>query len=350
MPPDLPAGRFRPSILETTLMNARPAAPYRRGIGYISAAAISWGLGGAVAAGLFRGAGLGPLAVSFWRFAIATGLLLLPSGRISVAGVTASGPTPSIDEVAVRRGDSAVKGARGRNRLTKRLVIRRAGPISSVRATLLTGVGLAVYQAAYFGSVRYAGLALGTLVTLGASPLLVGVAAHYVLGERLSRRALGAVGLAVTGLALTVSGPAAGPRPGLGIALAVVSAIGYCALTLAARRGWSADLGVGTWAAGMLALLPFAAVQGVWPRTTHASTTLGALLFLGLVPTVLAYRWYFAGLTVVPSAVAAVIVLLEPVTAALIGVLAFGESLAPMVIGGAVLLLTAIVVLTREVR
>jgi SAM-dependent methyltransferase len=37
------------------------------------------------------------------------------STRISVAGATASGPSPSIDEVAARRREDVVKGGRGRN-------------------------------------------------------------------------------------------------------------------------------------------------------------------------------------------------------------------------------------------
>ncbi|MFI5825408.1 hypothetical protein ACIA8I_41115, partial [Streptomyces rishiriensis] len=49
--------------------------------------------------------------------------------------------------------------------------------------SVLTGIALAAYQTAYFGAVQDAGLALGTLITLGASPILVSAGAHVLEGR-----------------------------------------------------------------------------------------------------------------------------------------------------------------------
>jgi drug/metabolite transporter, DME family len=65
------------------------------------------------------------------------------------------------------------------------------------------------------------------------------------------------------------------------------------------------------------------------------------------VPTALAYSWFFTGLVSVPAGAAAVIVLLEPVTAAVIGVGLLGEHLAPASLAGTAVLLGA-VALTRS--
>ncbi|KRD23478.1 hypothetical protein ASE41_11060 [Streptomyces sp. Root264] len=65
------------------------------------------------------------------------------------------------------------------------------------------------------------------------------------------------------------------------------------------------------------------------------------------MPTLLAYRWYFAGLTTVPSTTAAVLVLLEPATAALLAIL-LGEPISSALILGPILLLTAIAVLATK--
>ncbi|MEU1421776.1 EamA family transporter [Kitasatospora sp. NPDC005751] len=285
-------------------MTTRSAVPLRHGLLSISAAAVAWGLGGAAAALLLRTTGLGPVAVCFWRFAVAAGCLaLLPA----------------------RRGRA---GARG--------------------AALLTGLGLAVSQCAYFGSVQYAGLGLGTLVTIGAGPVLTSLGAHLLLGERLTARAAIAIAVALGGLVLLVAAPAAGPRPALGVALAVLAGAGQSGLTLWARGGGSARADVGAFATGMLCLLPLAAADGVLPTAGGPALTAGALLFLGTVPTLLAYRWYFTGLTAVPGATAAVLVLLEPATAALLATVCFGEPVTPALLAGCVLLLAAIALLTRE--
>ncbi|MER6304074.1 EamA family transporter [Kitasatospora sp. NPDC001539] len=283
-------------------MTSYPAVPFRRGLLSISAAAVAWGAGGAVAALLLRTSGLGPVAVSCWRFGVAAlCVAVLPSG----------------------------------------------GTTTRRRAAVLTGLGLAVSQCAYFGSVQYAGLGLGTLITIGAGPVLTSLGAHLLLGERLTRRAAAAVLLALGGLALLVAAPAAGPRPALGAALAVLAGAGQSGLTLWARGGGSATAGTGAFLTGLLCLLPFAAVQGVLPTAGEPAFTGVALLFLGTVPTLLAYRWYFTGLTAVPGTTASVLVLLEPATAALIGVLFLGEPLTAGVLAGSALLLAAIAALAR---
>ncbi|MEU1290086.1 DMT family transporter [Kitasatospora sp. NPDC005856] len=287
------------------------AVPFRHGLLSISAAAVAWGVGGAVSALLMRTSGLGPAGVSCWRFGVAALCLALLPGR---------------DQ----------RAARGAARW------RSAG---------LTGLGLAVSQCAYFGSVRYAGLGLGTLITIGAGPVFTSLGAHLLLGERLTRRAGAAVALALAGLGLLVAAPAAGPRPALGIALAVLAGAGQSGLTLWARGGGSARAGTGAFTTGLLCLLPLAAVQGVHgvlPTGGDPVVTAPALLFLGTVPTLFAYRWYFTGLTAVPGTTAAVLVLLEPATAAVIGVLFLGEPLTAGLLAGSALLLAAIAVLARE--
>ncbi|MGW7442142.1 DMT family transporter [Kitasatospora sp. NPDC054795] len=296
-------------------MTSYAAVPFRHGLLSISAAAVAWGVGGALSALLMRTGGLGPAGVSCWRFGVAALCLALLPNR-------------------------APRGERGGERGAARW-----------RAAVLTGLGLAVSQCAYFGSVRYAGLGLGTLITIGAGPVFTSLGAHLLLGERLTRRAAAAVALALAGLALLVATPAAGPRPALGVALAVLAGAGQSGLTLWARGAGSARAGTGAFTTGLLCLLPLAAVQGaqgVLPTGGDPVVTAVALLFLGTVPTLFAYRWYFTGLTAVPGTTAAVLVLLEPATAAVIGVLFLGEPLTAGLLAGSALLLAAIAVLARE--
>ncbi|WP_030239722.1 DMT family transporter, partial [Streptomyces sp. NRRL S-350] len=316
-------------------MTSNAAAPFRHGLLSISAAAVAWGAGGAVAALLMRTSGLGPVAVCCWRFGVAAlCLALLPAGA------------PRAGRAGPRRGTARTDAGRAG---TGRTDAGRtdAGRTDAGRGTaVLTGLGLAVSQCSYFGSVHYAGLGLGTLVTIGAGPVLTSLGAHLLLGEHLTRRALAAVTLALAGLAVLVAAPAAGPRPVLGVTLAVLAGAGQSALTLWARGG-SARAGTGAFTTGLLCLLPLAAVQGVVPTAGEPAVTGAALLFLGTVPTLLAYRWYFTGLAAVPGAMAAVLVLLEPATAAVIGVLFLGEPVTAALPVGSALLLAAIAALAR---
>ncbi|MFJ6194712.1 DMT family transporter [Micromonospora sp. NPDC092111] len=297
-------------------MDPARLAPRRRDLLLISGAAVAWGAGGAAAAVLFRLSGLGPLAVSFWRTAVAT-LVLALALALAVA--------------LVGRDD-------------------RPRPGTPVRTAVLLGVGLAGYQSAYFASVDRAGLALGTLVTLGAGPLLVALGGRLLLGERPGRRGVAALAVALVGLVLLVGGSvSAGPGVASGVGAALLSALGYSAVTLYGRSAGGGGATMVSFVAGTVALLPLAVAEGVWPRTGDPLPVLGWLLFLGVVPTLLAYRWYFAGLATVPAATAAVLVLLEPVTAAVLAVVLFGERPTGYVAAGAALLLTAVTLLSRPV-
>jgi len=65
------------------------------------------------------------------------------------------------------------------------------------------------------------------------------------------------------------------------------------------------------------------------------------LIYLGCVPTALAYALFFTGLRGVAASSAAVIAVLEPVTAAVLGVVVLGQPLGPAGVAGAVFLCAA---------
>ncbi|MFI7023907.1 DMT family transporter [Micromonospora sp. NPDC049900] len=304
-----------------------------RAVLYILVAAVAWGTGGAVAAILYDISGMGPVAVSFWRFA--GGVLLLCAGHLVLRH---------------RRPARAVGVA---------APATRARPGDRWRALVTTGVGLAVYQTAYFAAVGYAGLAVATVVTLGSGPVLIAVGSRLTMGERLGRTGLLTVASALVGLLLLVGGGSAGEgsAPLLGLACALLSAAGYALVTLLHRkRGRDGDGGaasttaLGGFAVGMIFLLPLALLEGILPTADDLGRVLGLLAYLGAVPTALAYALFFAGLVSVRATTASVIALVEPVTAAVIAVLFLDERLTAAATVGSAVLLGAVVVLTLGER
>ncbi|GAA4466874.1 DMT family transporter [Phytohabitans houttuyneae] len=281
---------------------------------FIAVAAAAWGSGGAAAAILYRDSGLGPIAVSWWRMVIGVAIL----GAV----------------LAFRRRRAAPAPRRARR-----------------RDLVAIGLGLAVYQTAFYGAVAYVGLAVATVVTLGAGPVLIAFGARVTMGERLGRAGAVSVVLALAGLALLTSGSGGtGTRPALGLALSLLSACGYAGVTLLTRaRGTSGqayDTAFAGFVVGGVCLLPFALVEGLLPATvTYSAGTLAWLLYLGAVPSALAYGLFFAGLAHVRAATASVVALLEPVVAAGIAVALLGERLSTAAMAGTVVLLGAVAAL-----
>ncbi|WP_411073203.1 DMT family transporter [Streptomyces sp. cmx-4-25] len=287
-----------------------------RSLFYLIVAGIAWGTAGAAASLIFRVSDMGPLALSFWR--CAGGLVLL------------------LGALALRSRRAVVPATKEPRR---RKAVRVLG----------TGVGLTVFQSAYFAAVEATGLAVGTVVTLGAGPVLIALGARLTMGERLGRGGTAAVIGALAGLVvLVLGGGDAEVRP-LGVALAVVSAAGYAAITLLTRRlgrdGGGADaLATTAWAfaIGAAGLLPVALAEGLVPHTGAPLGVLLLVVYVAAVPTALAYALYFAGAAVVRAATVSVIMLLEPVSAALIAVSLLGERLTAAIVLGTLLLLAAV--------
>jgi DME family drug/metabolite transporter len=324
--------------------------PFGRGLLYLAVAGAAWGTAGAAADLIYRSSDAGPITVSFWRNV--AGLVLLLAVQLIRSRVSGSRGGGS-------RGGGGGSGPTRRRRLSRRDLLVRGQ----------TGLGLAVFQTAYFGAVQSTGLAVSTVVTLGTGPLLIAAGARLVLRERLPRGGVAAMAAALLGLVILVLGHRGGTVRPLGIALALLSAAGYAQSALTARwagraeptelgaddgtatgptqgpaRGPAADpVVVTTWAFGLGAvlLLPFALATGILPPAVHPAEALAVLGYLAAVPTALAYPLYFAGAAAVRAATASVIMLIEPVSAAVLGVAMFGEPLTAGTLGGGALLLSA---------
>ncbi|MEU2117887.1 EamA family transporter [Streptomyces sp. NPDC016459] len=287
-----------------------------RSLLYLIVAGVAWGTAGAAASLIFRISDMGPLALSFWRCV---------GGLVLLLGALALRP---------RRETSRTAGE-PRGRRTARI--------------LGTGIGLTVFQSAYFAAVQSTGLTVATVVTLGAGPVLIAVGARLTMGERLGRGGIAAVTGALAGLVvLVLGGGAAEVRP-FGVVLAVVSAAGYAAITLLTRwlgrdGGHTDALATTTWAfaIGAVGLLPAALAEGLVPHTDAPVSVLLLLVYVAAVPTALAYALYFAGAAVVRAATVSVIMLLEPVSAAVIAVSLLGERLTAAILCGTLLLLAAV--------
>ncbi|WP_239132821.1 DMT family transporter [Paractinoplanes durhamensis] len=231
--------------------------------------------------------------------------------------------------------------------LTGRSIPRTRPQITRV---VLIGLLAAEFQACYFAAVSTISVSLGTLITIGASPVLV-LAAESAMGRRRAdRRALATVGLAIVGLTLLIGVPSSGRNlttmlAGAGFAL--LAAAGFATMTVIGSRSVAgldemASTGFG-FTLGALVLAPIAAAGGglTFTPTTGA---LSLLLLLGAGPTAMAYAAYFRGLRDAQAGTAALMALLEPLVGTVLSVLILGDRLGPAGIVGAALLLTALVI------
>lgn len=232
------------------------------------------------------------------------------------------------------------------------IAVRRgelAGLRRSWRLVLAAALGVAGYQIAFFAAVRQTGVAVGTVVTIGAAAVLTGGLELVVDGTRQGRRWLVATALAVGGLAvLAVSSADEATLAPAGIALALAAAAGYAGYAIISKRllrvGHEPG-GVMGATFGLAGVVLFPVLAATSPGWIAQPRGLGLALYLGAVPTALAYLLYANGLRAVSAGETTTIVLAEPLTAALLGVVVLHERLQPAELAGAALILAGLLAL-----
>jgi drug/metabolite transporter, DME family len=221
---------------------------------------------------------------------------------------------------------------------------------------LLTGTLLAISQAAYFAAIRYAGVTVATLLTLCIAPLVVTCLSVLLKFETLTGRIVIALLCALIGSVLLVGLQSPDASGGvqhnllLGTLFSILAAVTYASMIVVGRF-LAADyhpLQVTTviFGGGTVLLLLINLASGI--VTVHTTQGWLLVLYLGLVPTAFAYWMFQKGLRVVSATAASIVGMLDPVVAALLAWVLFGETLNARGMAGAVLLLLSIFLLSTN--
>ena len=215
-------------------------------------------------------------------------------------------------------------------------------------------IGVAAYQLSFFAAVDSTGVALGTVVALGSGPAFAGILGWLIRRERPTGRWGIATALAVAGATvLVLAGGGASAVDPAGVLLALGAGASYALYTVTSKsllEAGHAPAGVMAvaFAGGAILLAPVLA----FGDTEWLAQPGGAALavYLGLVPTALAYVLFARGLEKLPAANVATLTLAEPLTAATLGVVILGERPGPVAGLGALLVLSGLLVLARRER
>lgn len=207
---------------------------------------------------------------------------------------------------------------------------------------------MAAYQVLFFAGVARTGVAVGTIVGIGSSPVLAGLLAYLFRGERLTPRWAAATLLAVAGCTLlALTGGEVDVDP-LGMLLAVGAGAAYATFSLASKsllqNRPSEQVMAAVFGLGAIFLAPLLFSQDLtWLAQPRG---VGVILWLGVFATALAYTLFGKGLTLTPVATAVTLSLAEPLTAGLLGVLLLGEQLSPLALVGIVFIFSGLLVLS----
>lgn len=197
-----------------------------------------------------------------------------------------------------------------------------------VALCLVSGVFLGIHFTAYFAGLERTSIA-AAVVLVDTEVLFVALASAAVLGQRLTGKAWAAVALAFGGSALVAMSDGGGGGALLGDLIALSGAAAMAVYTMigaVCRRKLSTE--VYTFLVYLTAsafLLAAALVSGT-PVTGHGPVNLLTALGMAVCCTLLGHNVFSWGLKYLPAAYISTAKLLEPVLAAVWGLLIFKEQ------------------------
>ncbi|MET9918165.1 EamA family transporter [Streptomyces sp. NPDC006435] len=245
----------------------------------------------------------------------------------------------------------------------RRIVRDRAALAARWRTVLLGGAGVALYPLAFYTSMRLAGVAVGTVVSIGSAPLASALLERVADRRSLSRRWTAGAALGLTGTVLLCaaeaaragagSGTGSAGRTVVGVALGLVAGATYAVYAWAAHRlitrGIASRAAMGAvFGLGGLMLVPVLLATGA--PLLASWTNAGVGIYMALVPMFTGYVLFGFGLSRVPVSTATTLSLLEPAVAAVLAVLVVGEHLPALGWVGIALVIACLGVLTTPSR
>ncbi|WP_437023407.1 DMT family transporter [Streptomyces sp. enrichment culture] len=243
--------------------------------------------------------------------------------------------------------------------------IRREAPrLRTHRGVVLLGaLSVGAYPLAFYSSMRLAGVAAGTVVSIGSAPLVSALIERVVDGHRLTRRWMAGAALGLSGTVVLCAAEAAGAHSGpgarsagetvLGAGLGLVAGLTYALYSWAAHRlidrGVTSGAAMGTvFGIGGLLLMPVLVATGAPLLASWSDAAVGA--YMAVVPMFTGYVLFGWGLAHVPASTATTLSLLEPAVAAVLAVLVVGERLPLQGWAGIALVVGCLAVLTTPTR
>lgn len=212
---------------------------------------------------------------------------------------------------------------------------------------LFSAFFVALYQLTFFAAVGVTGVAVGTMVAIGSSPIAAGLLGFFVRGERLGLKWGVATLLAVAGCTLLAGGSGGVKVSAPGILLALAAGFSYAAYTVSMKNlldSFREDAAIAIVFSGAALLLsPLLFFNDI--RWALEPRGIAVILHLGIFTTALSYVLFARGLRRVKVGTAATLSLAEPLTAAFLGVLFLGEKLVAAQFAGIALIFSGIAML-----
>jgi drug/metabolite transporter, DME family len=274
---------------------------------------------------------------------------------------TAATFAPAVGPLAVGAAAMGLGGLLQALYAVRPMTRERAALHAQRRLVLLGAAAVTAYPLAFYTSMRLAGVAVGTVVSIGSAPLASALAERVLDRQRLTARWTAGAAPGLAGIVLLCLAEATRPHPGrpdawptmAGIGLGLAAGATYASYSWAAHRligrGVAPRAAMGAvFGLGALLLLPVLLATGAPLATSWPDAAVGA--YLALVPMFTGYVLFGRALAHVPASTATTLSLLEPAVATILAVTVVDERLPATGWAGLILIVGCLAVITAPAR
>lgn len=197
-------------------------------------------------------------------------------------------------------------------------------------------IATTIYPLAFYSSLSLAGIAIGTVITVGSAPLFAALLEYFYDQKKLSIKWLVSFILGITGIIFLFLGDSTQNQIAdlfnriIGVCLGIIAGITYAIYSWIAKKligkGVDARATMGiVFGVSALILLPTLFFTG--SNLLNYSVNWGVAVYLAVIPMFLGYFLFSVGLKKIATSKAITLSLFEPFVATLLAIFVVGEHL-----------------------
>lgn len=201
---------------------------------------------------------------------------------------------------------------------------------------IMGGLSVAVYPLAFYTSMRWSGVAIGTVVSIASAPFFSVLLERLLNQKSISPKWWKSAGFGTLGIVLLTFSRIDQPEHLLnlvlqqwGIVLGLVAGLTYATYSWTAKQLITVGIGSRTAMASMFGLAATVLMPSLLFTSQHMFSTslnLSVALYIALIPMFVGYKLFGYALNHIEASQATLITLLEPAIAAILAVVIVGEK------------------------
>ncbi|MCC3307720.1 EamA family transporter [Psychrobacter sanguinis] len=230
--------------------------------------------------------------------------------------------------------------------------------MSQPKILLIGAICVAIYPLAFYSSMRLAGVAIGTFISIASAPFFTVIMERLISNKKIDKKwvvsfVFGAVGVSLLTIGKTknINLDIVANNQKWGILLGLLAGLAYATYSWSARQ--MIETGVDSKSAmasmfGLSAILLLPSLLFTGDNLFLDGKHITAALYMAIAPMFIGYLLFGQALKVIEASQATLITLLEPIVATILAVIVVGEIFSP--IGWLGMLLIIICLLLQIVK